>query len=86
MRISFSSIAVQPQNEREVKETAKSAYNAKAAIEKRYGMEIPPVMKATINRDTFTFSSTEQSPKKQTMVDGLMAYYLKKANISFKQV
>jgi len=86
MRLSFSSIAVQPQNKDQVEKMSQAAYSAKELVQKRYGVENPaPVMQANINQDTVTFSSTAQSKAKQSQLDGLVAFYLKKANIPFKQ-
>jgi hypothetical protein len=86
MRISFGAIAVQPQNKAQAQEMANIAYKTKETIDKRYGKDTTAIMQAQLTHDTVTFSSTPQSPANQSLIDGIMANYLRLANIPFKKI
>lgn len=84
--ISFTSIAVQPQNEEQTNRMAQIAYKAKEIIGRRYGSGVPTLIKANISGDTVVFSAPETSAAGQRSFDSIMQRYLRGANIPFKQV
>lgn len=83
---SFGSITAQPENEDQIQQVSQIAYKTREIVEKRFGLESSPVIKANITQDTVKFSPTNANESRQNLIDSVMQYYLKKTNIPFKQV
>jgi len=85
MRLSFGSVAVQPQNRDQIQKMSEIAYTTRNITASRFGGESVH-LRASLAQDTVTFSCAEANPAKQKVVDSVMQSFLRKAGIPFRQV